>query len=313
MAVKSVLKRFYFVFVISIMGMGMVLFSQKVETPQGWSVSGVLDGLETPTGSFIDISAIDLDSEGNLFILDSGRNRLLKYSVKGRLIKEIGGFGSFQDLFNEPRDLDAHLTLNIFVTDYNNHRVVLFDNHLNYLNEFKSVTDDLFYFEMPLSVAVNNQYDLFILEDLNKRIVKYDRFNQPKAQFGMATDNLGQLFGPHQVAMGSKNEIFISDPLSKSIQVFDFLGNFLREIVHPDFIEPLGIDVSPRDFLLVADQKGQKVYFFTTKGTLVEELDLKSFEIVPTDVALWRPGGTETTHLYVSSATKCYRLIKSGS
>jgi hypothetical protein len=163
---------------------------------------------------------------------------------------------------------------------------------------------------MPLSVAVNNQYDLFILEDLNKRIVKYDRFNQPKAQFGSATDNLGQLLGPFQVAMGSKNEIFISDRLLKKIQVFDFLGNFLREINHPNFIEPLGIDVSPQDYLVVADQKGQKIYFFTTAGKLQEQLDLKPLEISPTDVALWHPRGTKKAHLYVSSINKCYLFMK---
>ena len=288
----------------------ILLFAQGGEQKRQWVIKGVLDGKETPTGEFIDISAIDLDSEGNLFILDNGRNRLLKYSVNGRLITEIGGFGSTQDRFNEPRDLDAHLTLNIYVTDYNNDRIVLFDNHLNYLNEFKSSSDDLFYFEMPLSVAVNNQYDLFILEDLNKRIVKYDRFNQPKAQFGKASDNLGQLLGPQQVAMGSKNEIFISDPLSKTIQVFDFLGNFLKEITHPDFIEPAGIDVSPKDYLIVSDQKGQKIFFFTTRGKLQEQLDLKPFNISPTDVALWHPSGTERSHLYVSSVNKCYLFVQ---
>lgn len=286
------------------------LFAQEEEQVKGWKIRGILDGVKTPTGLYIDITAIDLDSEGNLFILDRGRNRLLKYTANGQLLAEIGGFGRAQDRFNEPSDLDAHLTLNIYVSDYNNDRIVLFDNHLNYLNEFKSSTDDLFYFEMPLSVAVNNQYDLFILEDLNKRIVKYDRFNQPKAQFGSATDNLGQLLGPFQVAMGSKNEIFISDQLSKTIQVFDFLGNFLREIAHPDFIEPLGIDVSPKDYLVVADQKGQKIYFFTTGGKLQEQLDLKPLEISPTDVALWHPRGTENTYLYVSSVNKCYLFTK---
>ncbi len=307
---KSAIKQIYYLLTASIICTGILLFAQEGEQLEQWIITGILDGMETPTGGFIDITAIDLDSEGNLFILDSGRNRLLKYSVSGRLIIEIGGFGSSQDRFNEPRDLDAHLTLNIYVTDYNNDRIVLFDNHLNYLNEFRSSSDDLFYFEMPLSVAVNNQYDLFILEDLNKRIVKYDRFNQPKAQFGKATDNLGQLFGPHQVAMGSKNEIFISDQLSKTVQVFDFLGNFLKEITHPDFIEPLGIDVSPRDYLIVSDQKGQKIYFFTTRGKPLEELDLKPFNISPTDVALWHPSGTERTHLYVSSANKCYLFVK---
>ena len=307
---KTVLKFAYYMLAGLFMIKSIPLLAQQEEQTRAWIIGGMLDGVKTPTGLFIDITAIDLDSEGNLFILDRGRNRLLKYTANGQLLEEIGGLGSSQDRFNEPSDLDAHLTLNIYVSDYNNDRIVLFDKNLNYLNEFKSSSDDLFYFEMPLSVAVNNQYDLFILEDLNKRIVKYDRFNQPKAQFGRATDNLGQLLGPFQVALGSKNEIFISDQLSKTIQVFDFLGNFLREIAHPDFIEPLGIDVTPKDYLIVADHKGQKIYFFTTSGKLQEQLDLKPLGISPTDVALWHPRGTEKSSLYVSSVNKCYLFRK---
>ena len=307
---KSDQKYLYYLLICVFLFSSISLIAQEEELESTWIVSGMLDGMKTPTGLFIDITAIDLDSEGNLFILDRGRNRLLKYTANGQLLEEIGGLGSAQDRFNEPTDLDAHLTLNIYVTDYNNDRIVLLDKNLNYLNEFKSSSDDLFYFEMPLSVAVNNQYDLFILEDLNKRIVKYDRFNQPKAQFGSATDNLGQLLGPFQVALGSKNEIFISDQLSKTIQVFDFLGNFLREIAHPDFIEPVGIDVTTKDYLIVADRKGQKIYFFTTGGKLQEQLDLKLLEISPTDVALWHPRGTENSYLYVASVNKCYLFRK---
>ena len=286
------------------------MLAQDTEPAALWRISGVLDGMETPTGAFLNITAIDLDSEGNLYILDGGRNRLLKYSVNGRLVREIGGFGSSQDRFNDPRDLDAHLTLNIYVADYNNDRIVLLDTHLNYLNEFKSTSDDLFFFEMPLSVAVNNQYDLFILEDLNKRIVKYDRFNQPSAQFGKASENLGQLLGPAQVAMGSKNELFISDPITKSVLMFDYLGNFLSEISHPDFIEPRGIDVSFQEDLLVADQKGKKVYFYKVNGKLSDILDLEPYDIVPTDVSLWHPRGTRHLQLYLSSVDKCYLLVK---
>ncbi|UCF63531.1 MAG: NHL repeat-containing protein [bacterium] len=297
-------------FILLCSALSFWVLAQDTEPAAKWRISTVIDGMDTPTGAFLNITAIDLDSEGNLYILDGGRNRLLKYSGNGQLMKEIGGFGSSQDRFNDPRDLDAHLTLNIYVADYNNDRIVLLDTHLNYLNEFKSLSDDLFFFEMPLSVAVNNQYDLFILEDLNKRIVKYDRFNQPSAQFGKASENLGQLLGPAQVAMGSKNELFISDPIAKSVIVFDYLGNFLNEISHPDFIEPRGIDVSLQEQLLIADQKGKKVYFYKTNGKLLDILDLAPYNIVPTDISLWQPRGSRHSQLYLSSVEKCYLLVR---
>ncbi len=267
-----------------------------------WIVWKILDGSETPSGSLREVNAIDLDSEGNLFILDGGRNRLLKYSPDGLFLKEVGGFGNSADEFNFPRDLDAHRTLNIFVADYNNNRVVRLDKNLNYLNEFVLASDNPFYFEMPLSVAVNNQYDIFILEDLNKRIIKLDRFNQPMAAFGRASENLGQLLGPHQLALGNRNEIYVSDPLKKAIIVFDPLGNFLKEIIHPEFIEPRGIFLTPDDQLLVADTRGRKIFLYLKGGKFQEILDVKLF---PTDVALWKPPGNRPSYLYVSGSEKC--------
>jgi hypothetical protein len=163
---------------------------------------------------------------------------------------------------------------------------------------------------MPLSVAVNNQYDMFILEDLNKRVVKFDRFNQPSASFGSASENLGQLLGPQQVNIGVKNEIYISDPLSKSVMVFDFLGNYIRRIQHPDFQEPRGIDVSNIGELIVADRKEKMIFFFNEGGKLNEVLDLQKDNIDPTDVARHSPRGTDKSILYISSQTHCFQYQK---
>jgi DNA-binding beta-propeller fold protein YncE len=275
-----------------------------------WEIIRVMDAQETPSGILQNVSAIDLDSEGNLYILDSGRNRLLKYSSAGIFIKETGGFGKGPGQFNDPRDLDAHLTLNIFVADFNNNRIVRFDSNLNFLNDFVTNYESPLYFEMPLSVAVNGQYDLFILEDLNKRVVKFDRFNEPLTAFGKASENLGQLLGPNQLAIGNKNEIYVSDPLKKSIQVFDFLGNYLMEIVHPDFIEPRGIFLTPQGQLLVADLKGQKIYFYDGFHKVLEVLDVKNSDIVPLDIASWNPRNDKNEILYVASARLCLVIAR---
>ncbi|OGB60642.1 MAG: hypothetical protein A2Y94_03335 [Caldithrix sp. RBG_13_44_9] len=282
----------------------------QAESEFSWEIIRVIDAQETPSGILQNISAIDLDTEGNLYILDSGRNRLLKYSSSGIFIKETGGFGKGPEQFNDPRDVDAHLTLNIFVADFNNNRIIRYDSNLNFLNDFIPDFESPFYFEMPLSVAVNGQYDLFILEDLNKRIVKFDRFNQPLAAFGKASENLGQLLGPYQLALGSKNEIYVSDPLNKSIQVFDFLGNYLREIVHPDFVEPRGIYISPQGQLLVADPKGQKIYFYDSSHKIFDVIDVRNFNIVPLDIASWNPRMDKNTVLYVASARHCLVMTR---
>ncbi len=271
-----------------------------------WTLARVFNGEGSPNGIFLSVPAIDLDPEGNLYIVDSGRNRLLKYSPSGIYIKDVGGFGSGAEQFNNPRDVDAHLALSIFITDFNNNRVVRLDSRMYYLNDFKTSYDSPYYFEMPLSVAVNNQYDIFILEDLHKRIIKFNRFNQPLVAFGKSSENLGQLLGPNQITTGQKSVLYVSDSVQGVIVVFDFLGNYLKEIVHPDLLEPKGIHVSARGELTIADHRGQKIFFYREGGKFYDMLDLSSLNINPTDVALWHPMGRQDMILYVSDSDKCY-------
>jgi tripartite motif-containing protein 71 len=270
-----------------------------------WNLIRTVDGTHSPSGSFQEIIAIDLDNEGSLYILDRGRNRLLKYASNGLFLKEIGGFGNGAEQFDDPRDVDAHLTLNVFVADYNNSRIVRFDSHLNYLNELKTSYQSPAYFEFPLSIAVNGQYDVFLLEDVNKSILKFNRFNDPLAVFGSTTENIGQLLGPYQLSDGAKNEIFVCDPLKKSIMVFDYLGNFVREISHPGFQELKGISVSHRNELAVADLKGGKIYFFENGYKFTSISDLQYLNIKPIDVSLWHPRGAKKRTLFVADAQRC--------
>ncbi|RQW05375.1 MAG: hypothetical protein EH225_04650 [Calditrichaeota bacterium] len=288
-----------------------LLFTQETTSAgiSNWEIVFTIDAAETPSGVLQSVPAIDLDPEGNLYIMDSGRNRLVKYSAQGKFLEEIGGFGQGAEEFSNPRDLDTHLSLNIFIADYNNNRVVRLDARMHFLNDFQTSFDSPYYFEMPLSVAVNNQYDIFILEDLNKTIIKFNRFSEPLTAFGSAAENLGQLLGPQQLAIGQGNLLYVSDVLQKSVLVFDFLGNYLREIKHPDFVEPRGIDVSARGELIVADQKGRTVYFYDDSRNFFDIFNLASYDIRPTDVALWHPKGKSGMRLYISDPQKCYIFV----
>ncbi len=272
-----------------------------------WEPLGVFDGSDSPSGAFQDAVALDLDSDGSVFIVDRGRHRLLKFTPAGVFLREIGGFGSGAEQFSDPQDVDAHLTLNIFVADYNNNRIVRYDSRLNYVGEY-AITDreSPFYFEQPLSVAVSGQYDLFVLEELNRRVIKIDRFNRPKLAFGEPGENLGQLLEPYQIAISGRDEIFVSDPGQSAVLVYDYLGNFLREIKHPDFVRPLGLHLTSPDLLLVADGRSRRVFFFRQDGRFLATWTLPGSEDVLVDVAMAFVKGQGMNYLYLLTNRKCW-------
>jgi hypothetical protein len=306
------LKYMFFSLLISLIN-ATVGFTQNFPVPEqidGWQLNSVITGEITPSGAFQENVAMDLDSEGNLYIVDRGKNRLVKLSSDGFFLHEVGGFGDGSEEFNDPRDVDAHLTLNIYVADYNNDRIVRFDQRLNYLNEFKSTEDSPIFFERPLSVAVSNQYDIFLLDDLNKQVIKINRFNQPLIAFGDASDNLGQLLGPYQLALSQKNQVYVSDQLQKAVVIFDYLGNYIMELTHPEFQDPKGIDLDSYDQLVVTDPVARKIFFFRDHVSFTKELDFKSTGLIPVDAVYWQPRGKKMAYLYILTSQKCLVFSK---
>lgn len=154
-----------------------------------------------PEVKFIKAAALDLDSEGNIYIIDRGQHQLTKFFPDGRPMRQIGGFGRGTQQFDDPRDVNAHTTLNVFVADYNNNRVVRFDRKLNFIASLTSHWSEPYDFDRVLSIAVSPQYDLFLLEDGSKRIMKFSRFADPKESFGGIYETYGQLLEPTQMTL----------------------------------------------------------------------------------------------------------------
>jgi len=278
---------------------------------ESWQLVGTIDGSESPSGKLQDAVALDLNSAGVLFIVDRGRNRILEFDGKGRFLKEVGGFGHGAEQFDAPNDIDAHLTIRVYVADFNNDRIVQMDRYLNFMGTLTLDSDSPYSFAMPLSVAVSNQYDIFILEDLNKRVVKIDRFGNPRVAFGDASDNLGQLLSPRQMALNRSGEIFVSDAGRNEVVVFDYLGNYIRTIRHPDFQQIRGVAVSLQETLTVTDVEERSVFFFGKGKFFRGKLRRNEPDFIPRDAALWDPVQGTPAILYVLTPGKCL-IFKKG-
>lgn len=217
-------------------------------------------------GNFSDPRAISTDPSGNIYVVDAGRNLLMRFDSAGDSTGEVGGYGWGDYQFDQPYDVCATNGIEIYVADYNNHRIQRFDRTLANVATLTTheSNDDSKRFGYPSGVTVSRLGDLFICDDEGVRIVKINTFSTVERTFGGYGDGAGSLTMPRQAAVGPHDEVFVSD--KGRIAVYDNFGSYLRSIGAGLLHDPRGIEVSD-DKIGVCDS--DTLYFFDLRGELI--------------------------------------------
>jgi DNA-binding beta-propeller fold protein YncE len=83
-----------------------------------------------PFGTY-GLNGLALDGAGDLYVADTGRNRILVLSPDGSLVRQIGHGGSDLGGFTQPMNMAFAPDGSLFVADWENARIELFDGALN--------------------------------------------------------------------------------------------------------------------------------------------------------------------------------------
>ena len=139
----------------------------KVFGEDGNLIRTIGGGPSSNDGNFNLPTGLAFDSQGRLFVGDSG-NKLI--SVFDRNFNFICHFGSFSGK-------QTHLTIDSFdrpiVSDFGSHQLILFDEHFNEISRFGSEGSDLSQFYYPMGICFDtNQSNLFVCDSWNHRYQK---------------------------------------------------------------------------------------------------------------------------------------------
>ncbi len=240
-----------------------------------FSELGRFGGTGNRPGLFNGPSGLDFSEDGRLFITDRRNHRVQVFDSFGRFLTNFGGYGRGDENFDEPCDIWARSTLNIFIADYNNQRVQRYNKNLTYLNSKYSNPgeDERFQTERILSMAYSPQGELFILDAGENKVVKINQNNKGVAAFGDYESGSGQLTFPVQIDLTNNHRVIVSDAGACKIFVFDYFGNFLRHIDHPDFRSPAGLAIDDKNRIYVADPEAHKIFIFDLEGRFLTGCD----------------------------------------
>jgi DNA-binding beta-propeller fold protein YncE len=225
-------------------------------------------------------SGVDIDSRGNVYIIQRQAPPILCFDSSGRLLTSwgtplIGRAANLQGAHAIRVDQEDH----VWITDRDRHLVRKFDRAGQLLltlgTDGKPGTGPN-QFNRPADVAFGRSGEVYVADGYgNSRVMKFDRKGQFLTTWGEAGSAPGQFNLPHAIAVGPDGRVYVGDRYNARIQVFDREGK-LQEI-WPGFV-PCGLAFDRTGNLFVADGVSQ-VLRIDGRGNVVQSWGRKPEEL----------------------------------
>ena len=221
--------------------------------------------LSYPTGITIDIL-------GNIFITDTGNDRVVECNPEGGFLKEFGGSGWGNGQFNRPTYITTDNGLNIYVVDTQNKRIQRLDHNLNFVSSIQVEEEgDFTGIGLPEGIAVTSSGEIILSDISGDRIIMLDNFFKYKRSFGGYGGGAGSLNDPLGVFVDREGNIFVADSHDNRIAVFDQFGNYFKGFGEKYLNIPSAVTVSQDQLVWVANTGKNSIAVFDHQGSLVSE------------------------------------------
>jgi DNA-binding beta-propeller fold protein YncE len=208
----------------------------------------------TGPGRFIKPAGLAVDSDGNLYVADSGNHRVQKFDSEGGFVAELGSLGDGQGEFNEPWGLAVDSEGNLYVADTWNNRIQKFDHDLNFLMQWGQPVSDVsnpepYGFWGPRDVTTDAEGNVWVADTGNSRVLKFDSDGTFLASLGEPGSEPRQLREPVGIEIAPNGDIFVADAWNRRIQHFDSQFNPVAQFPMPGWISD---DPSTKPYLALA-------------------------------------------------------------
>ncbi len=232
----------------------------------------------TGPGRFRGPSGITVDPLGNLFVADTGNERVQKFDARGEYLVEVGSFGWEPGQFSGPVGVATGKGLDLYVADSRNNRVQILNRHLGLVGVVGGRDA-----EGPIElgtlggIAVSEAGEIYVSDADLDQVVQITDYSRTDHVFGGYGYGAGRLRRPLGVAVGEKGAVYVCDTENDRVVAFDHFGGFKMTLGEGSLSEPAGACVGPGATLFVADTGHNRILVF----------DLKTGEVVG------RTGGPE--------------------
>ncbi|MEZ4774431.1 MAG: hypothetical protein R3D00_14695 [Bacteroidia bacterium] len=179
--------------------------------------------------------SIEVDSEGNILLLDTDQSQLYKLfrntGYDSAIV--IGGKSFRNEGFLHPVKMSVKNRQNLYLLDDVERRIILLNTNFKLAGEFnflQPVTSQQGFREetdiYPVNFDISVDGTQFVLNQLDNKIYVFYPSGGLQLSFGGLDYGQGVLKAPVDVQVNEKNYVFVSDTIAGEIMVFDNFGSY---------------------------------------------------------------------------------------
>jgi len=219
-------------------------------------------------GQFIYPFGIASDRSGNIYITDSGNNRIQVFTGTGEFVRALGMKGTGDGEFRDPRGVAVDGNGSVYVADCKNNRIQKFTGTGTYCCEWGSSGTGDGEFSGPHGVAVDGSGTVYVVDTGNNRIQAFTDSGDFKRAWGSMGRGDGQFQFPLSIAVDDDGAVYVADSSNFRIQKFSATGVFLMkwEFLDEEIFHPYGIAVDRRGNVYLADHNHDQIRTFSSSG-----------------------------------------------
>lgn len=228
----------------------------------------IKEGIKLPAG-------VTVNSEGKIFVADKKDNKVLVYTLDGKLIKSAGEKGNKPGQLGSPVDLAIYKD-RLYVLEQGNSRISCFGFDLNFIESFGSKGNGGGQFSSPTGLAIDPYGSIYVADTGNKRI----QIISPQGIFYATIEDKTLFKNLTDVAVDSLRNIYALDKTNNTVSKFSAEGNpiFTFGGLGNDpaqFKNPTSIAVDKKGYIYVADAGNFRIQVFDKEGAFFAQLGIR--------------------------------------
>lgn len=228
----------------------------------------------TGNGEFSGPKGVAFDSDGNIYVTDSGNDRIQKFDSDGVFVLEWGSTGSGDGELETPFGIAVDSDDHIYVVDTANRRVQKFDTGGVYVSQWGSNGTGNGEFLSPRGIAIDTDDSIYVIDNSSNRVQKFDTSGVYVGQWGSTGTDDGEFDAPTGITAGPDGTIYVADSGNHRIQLFDSDGAHLETwgefgLGNGQFIDPADVAVNSTGDVYVVERSSRRVQKFDPDGAFI--------------------------------------------